>query len=135
MKKIKIAACLLGLAISASSWAHVGLKQTSPAQDAMLMDSPSELSLTFSGKVRLIKVSVSNDNQASVAFGFKPSADAAVTYQWPLPALATGTYGVDWTALGEDGHKMSGEYLFTLHGPDMMKEMPMKGTAHNVHQH
>lgn len=135
MKRVKIAACILGLAISASSWAHVGLKQASPAQDAMLMQSPSNLSLTFSGKVRLIKLSINADNQTPVEFGFKANADAEPMYEWPLPTLEAGSYGVNWVALGEDGHKMSGQYQFTLRGQGMMKDMPMENTSENAHKH
>lgn len=135
MRRIKIATCILGLAISTASIAHVGLKQASPAQDAMLMQSPSNLSLTFSDKVRLIKLSINADNQTPVEFGFKANADAGTMYEWPLPTFAAGTYGVNWVALGEDGHKISGQYQFTLHGQGMMNDMPMEDTSHNAHKH
>ena len=133
MKKIKIAACILGLAISASSWAHVGLKEASPAQDAILMESPNDLSLTFSAKVRLIKLSVSTDTQSLVEFGFTPSAEASVMYESQLPNLLPGSYDVNWVALGEDGHKMSGQYQFTLHKQGKIKDMPAKKASHNEH--
>lgn len=135
MKKVKIAACILGFVISTSSWAHVGLKQVFPAQGATLKQSPSNLALTFSGKVRLIKLSINADNQTPIEFGFKANADAESMYEWPLPTLTSGSYGVNWVALGEDGHKMSGEYQFTLHEEAAMNDIPVQKVPHLEHQH
>lgn len=135
MKKLSITTALLALVISMPSWSHVGLKQSVPAKDAMLMQSPGKLSLTFSGNVRLIKLSVSTDDKEPIEFGFKPNVDPAKTYQWSLPRLESGNYGVNWVALGKDGHKMSGQYQFMLHGQGMETADPKKKMSHNEHQH
>ena len=135
MKTIKIAAALLGLAISVSSWAHVGLTQAVPVKDAMLMQSPEEISLTFSGEVRLIRLSLSTESESPIEFGFEPNIDPQATYQWPLPTLASGKFGVRWIALGKDGHKMSGQYQFAVDSQDMKKVADKAQMSHSEHQH
>ncbi|MFD2272298.1 copper resistance protein CopC [Undibacterium arcticum] len=31
-----------------------------------------------------------------------------------LPSLKQGTYGVHWAVVGQDGHRIKGEYNFTV---------------------
>ena len=69
MKFITIAA-ILGLAVSFSASAHISLKQSTPQNSAMLMQSPEQLTLTFSGEVQLAKVLLSDAANKQVDFNF-----------------------------------------------------------------
>tara|TARA_R110001583_G_scaffold11285_2_gene51360 strand:+ start:34809 stop:35162 length:354 start_codon:yes stop_codon:yes gene_type:complete len=115
MKFFNIAVATLGLALTFSASAHISLKQSTPIEQAMLMKSPEKLALTFSGKVRLVKLSISDKNNQDVNFDFKPSSTPSKNFNWPLPSLDQGNYTVKWMVLGGDGHKMSGKYSFMLH--------------------
>jgi methionine-rich copper-binding protein CopC len=136
MTFFNITAAVLGLALSFSASAHISLKQSSPENSAMLMQSPEQLTLTFSGEVRLAKVVINDTDNQAVNFNFKPSTKAASNFSWPLPNLEKGNYTVRWIALGGDGHKMSGTFDFMLHvsdsHPKMMKDMT---TPHKQHNH
>ena len=100
--------------ISASASAHVHLASTLPAAESTVATSPETLSLTFSGEVKLIKLKLSDDKGKKVDFGFKPVVKAAKTMSWKLPALPAGEYDVEWTVMGNDGHKMEDFYTFTV---------------------
>lgn len=116
MKMVKIIVAVLGLTMATGVLAHSSLTESVPAKNAMLMQSPETLSLSFAGEVKLTKVELSSGNNQVVDFGFTPSADSAKAFSWPLPALKMGNYTVTWVALGHDGHKMSGNFQFMVHG-------------------
>lgn len=134
MKFFNIATAIFGLALTFSASAHISLKQSTPVQEAMLMKSPEQLSLTFSGKIRLTKVMLSNANSQTIDFGFKPSATPNTTFSWDLPILTKGNYTVKWIALGGDGHKMSGTVNFMLHADSSDSNM-MQSNAESHHKH
>lgn len=132
MNIVKLLLPLAALIFAGPVFAHVQLTNAVPADNAMLMQTPHRLSLTFSGKVRLTKLSLSSADNNSVEFGFKPSAAAAEQFSWALPVLSRGNYRVSWVALGADGHKMSGDFGFMLHGA----ATPETGSsAQHPHQH
>jgi copper resistance protein C len=132
MKITKIVLPLVALLFAGQVFAHVQLTAAVPADKAMLMQTPTTLSLTFSGKVRLTKVSLTGADDNSVEFGFTPSADAAGQFSWNLPVLNSGSYRVSWVALGADGHKMSGDYSFMLHSSTAPEAV---SSTQQSHQH
>lgn len=136
MKFFNTAAAFLSLTLAFSASAHVSLKHSTPEQEAMLMQSPELLTLTFSGEVRLAKVKLSDSKDQAIDFAFKPNATPSAKFSWPLPSLAQGNYTVQWLVLGDDGHKMSGSFNFMLHGnQSMMKNMDKKLNTHSQHNH
>ena len=136
MKFFNIATAVLGLALTFSASAHVSLKQSTPENNAMLMQSPKQLTLTFSGEVRLAKVLLKDSENKPVDFSFKPSATPNKNFNWSLPNLAEGNYAVKWIALGGDGHKMSGTFNFMLHGKGLPSKMiEEKSDSHSKHNH
>ncbi|MEM6982771.1 MAG: copper resistance CopC family protein [Pseudomonadota bacterium] len=135
MKFFNSAVAILGLVLTFSASAHISLKQSTPAQEAMLMKSPEQLSLTFGGEVRLAKVIIKDEKNKSINFDFKPSATPSTDFNWSLPSLAQGTYTVKWTALGGDGHKMTGTFRFMVHKNESHKMMQEQSNTHSKHNH
>ncbi len=135
MKFFNSAVAILGLVLTFSASAHISLKQSIPAQEAMLMQGPKELSLIFSGEVRLAKVIIKDEKNKTINFDFKPSATPSTDFNWSLPSLAQGTYTVKWTALGGDGHKMTGTFRFMVHKNESHKMMQEQSNTHSKHNH
>jgi len=102
------------LLLSTATFAHTGIKSTSPKNNAVLTQSPKALTLTFKGDSRLMKVGLLDTNQEDVKLEFKPSAKAAETFRVPLPELSVGKYKANWIMMGKDGHKMKGHFAFTI---------------------
>ncbi len=136
MKFFNTVAAFLSLTLAFSASAHISLTQSAPANEAMLMQSPEQLSLTFSGDVRLAKVTLSDSKGQPVDFNFKPSAKPNDQFSWPLPNLKTGKYTAKWIALGGDGHKMTGTFNFMIGGHSSEANMEQeKSTSHSQHNH
>ena len=135
MKFFNSAVAILGLVLTFSASAHISLKQSIPAQEAMLMQGPEELSLIFSGEVRLAKVIIKDEKNNSINFDFKPSSTPSTDFSWSLPSLAQGTYTVKWTALGGDGHKMTDTFRFMVHKSESHKMMQEQSNTHSKHNH
>lgn len=116
MLKTSLARLLaLGLLLFATAAsAHTGLQTTSPADGAQLGQPPAELELHFSGKVRLMRVSLAEAERGEVKLAFMPGAVPEKDISLQLPALDAGDYIVSWVAMGGDGHKMSGDFSFQV---------------------
>ena len=133
MKFFNTVAAFLSLTLAFSASAHISLTQSAPANEAMLMQSPEQLALTFSGEVRLAKVLLTDSDNQPVDFSFKPSAKPSIEFSWSLPRLSKGKYTAKWIALGGDGHKMTGTFNFMVGAHDeMKKEM---SSSHSQHSH
>lgn len=100
---------------SASASAHVGLASSTPQDGAVLSESPTALTLTFSGEVRLAKVMLHSANGKMHPLDFSMSMTPKATYEIGVNSdLAADDYTVYWTGMGDDGHKMSGEFSFKV---------------------
>ena len=93
--------------------AHTALKESIPAADATVAAAPSKINLVFNGPVRLVKVELMASGQA-VPTGFKPSAEAVASFEIATPDVKTGSYTVNWAAIGADGHTVSNSFSFEV---------------------
>jgi len=114
MKIFKLISIAVLLMSSSLSFAHSGLRTSVPAKGASLTESPSSIQLEFTGDVFLLNLTLTDTQGNSVEFGFKPSADKLKQFELALPTLKANSYQVDWTVMGNDGHRMSGNFSFTL---------------------
>lgn len=108
---------LLGTTIffSAMANAHVGLSSSSPTDGATLTESPTEITMTFSGEVRLAKVMLHSDDGKMHPLDFSMSMTPKAAYEIDIKNdLSAGAYTVFWTAMGGDGHKVSGDFSFKV---------------------
>jgi len=115
MKKLIKFLTVISVVFSSAVFAHVHLEKSVPADNAMLMNPPEELTLVFTKEVRVIKVSLTNKQGEEFKFDFKPSKEASREFSWELPKLAPTNYIVDVTYLGKDGHKMKDSFGFMVH--------------------
>lgn len=118
-------AFLVLAAFLGAGFAHTELKESDPAEDAVLTGSPAAITLTYTTDVRLALSTVSvlptalADAPAAPAgpLGYL-SDDRRDVLVLPLgEPLAGGGYTVAWTTAGPDGHKLSGEFGFRVEIP------------------
>lgn len=107
---------LAGLGLFApisSASAHTELLSTSPAADSDVNASQEQISLTFAEPplvdgAAIVVMNSSGDILDSPA----PSLDGASLYiPWPAD-LTPGNVTVQWRATADDGHVLSGEFVF-----------------------
>ena len=99
--------------------AHALLVEAIPAEAATLETSPPQLVLRFNSRIehRLSRAALmlGEDGQPQPL-----TIDAATTPDRlvaTLPALAPGSYVVDWQVLSVDGHRVAGKLHFQVRGP------------------
>jgi methionine-rich copper-binding protein CopC len=115
-KKAILAVALSGTILAGPCMAHAKLQSSSPAQDAHLTAPPKTLTLTFNeaAQVAVLKL-ISGGKEIPIAVD--KSAKASPSFTYPLPALAPGSYTVQWTAMAaDDGHVTKGSFVFSIAG-------------------
>jgi methionine-rich copper-binding protein CopC len=90
-----------------------GVVQTSPADGAMGA-APASFSATFAHPMRMTTLVITPRGGEPLAVSV-PEATAATTVNVPLPQLAPGNYTLTWTAIGADGHTMTGRVRYMVH--------------------
>jgi len=95
LKQAILALALGGTMMTGPCMAHAKLQSTSPAAQVAV------LKLSSGGKAIPIPVD--------------KNAKASPTFTFPLPALAPGSYTVQWTAVAaDDGHVTKGSFTFSI---------------------
>lgn len=103
--------------VSAGAWAHAKLQNALPVAGATLAAPPHEVSLYFNEKIEAAFSSVKLTDSAGQNAGTaksQPDPAKPSVLRLALPALKPGVYGVHWAVVGQDGHRIKGEYTFTV---------------------
>jgi methionine-rich copper-binding protein CopC len=120
---------LVVLCFASNALAHAGLEKSIPAANAMVDAAPPELVLEFENPIMLMKLTLTDKMKGTaIDLNFKASSTLVETHKFPLPKLENGHYVVNWTAMGKDGHNMSGEFAFMV---GSMKGMKTTETKHD----
>lgn len=106
----------VALLFSSAVTAHTGLLKSSPSDGAMMTTSPDHLMMQFGAPVRLVKLTLFDENNQPTDINFSPTRNAQKTFKQPLPQLAPSRYKVKWVAMGGDSHKIEGQFQFHVHG-------------------
>lgn len=94
--------------------AHANLLETTPSPDAILEAGPSSVQLRFTEPVEASAggVSVFGPDGERVDRGAIDRAEDGVLLDVPVDAGTEGTYTVAWRVTSEDGHTISGSFVF-----------------------
>lgn len=107
---------VLALVASIPAFAHAHPKEISPAADSTV-SAPSELSIHFSealeAKFSKLEVTDAKGTAVTKQPAVLDSADSK-HLTLPLPTLSAGVYHVHWVSAATDGHRLEGNYMFTV---------------------
>jgi copper resistance protein C len=93
--------------------AHVHLESSIPAAGSTVQAGPEKLVLVFQEAVELKALSLQKvGDQAATALPLPK--EAAEQLAVPLPKLTDGSYTINYTYVGPDGHKMSSTLKFSV---------------------
>lgn len=111
-----IFAAALALLAPAAAFAHAHPKVMDPAPDSTV-SAPKHLSVEFSEaldpKFSSLRLSNAGGTTVSKAASAVSSSDPKhITLD--LPALPPGAYIVQWVSVATDGHRLEGNYKFTV---------------------
>ncbi len=106
---------ILSALIPSTVAAHAELVETSPAADATVEGTPTEISATFSEGIEPDSgLSLRDAAGDEIASGGLDPDDPARLLISPVPELAPGTYEVRWTSVTDDGHIERDTWSFTV---------------------
>ena len=98
-------------------WAHTFPVRSEPGAGAMLNPSPVHVRIWFDNVLdpafSTIIVEDAKGRKVDKGDCFVNPADPKLL-EVSLPILQPGTYRVIWTVMGTDGHKTTGDYIFTI---------------------
>lgn len=126
MKNLKSIIMLVVLTLSSQVYAHTKLTDSTPKDGSVISSSPETLTLTFSSKVKLMKVDLRTKQGNKVKLAFMLSPISSENFSIPLSRLTQGEYVVHWVAMGKDSHKMKGNFTFKIQS---------EKTEHTNHAH
>ncbi|WP_419900489.1 copper resistance CopC family protein [Roseomonas sp. USHLN139] len=110
-----ILAVALGVLAPGAASAHAMLHSSDPADGATLNGSPRTLSLAFTEDCRVTSLRLvdesGREHQVRREGGRAASSQATATLAGPL---RPGAYRLEWRAMGDDGHVMSGAVRFAV---------------------
>jgi copper resistance protein C len=114
-----VAACVVVAATIAAplAMAHAKLAASNPAPGAVLDAGPGEIVLTFNEKIEPAFSTVTLTHADGKAVDTdKARVDVANPAMLRVQArtLATGTYTVKWAVAGQDGHRRTGTFSFSV---------------------
>ncbi len=107
---VVVALCAL---LVGKAYAHSALVHSIPANEEVVATA-SELMLHYNEPVRLLRLTMTDAANNAVVLAFTPETAAKEHYMLNLPELAAGTYTVNWTLIGGDGHTMSDKMSFSV---------------------
>lgn len=96
------------------AFAHSPLEVTIPANESVIAEVPSEISMDFKGDIRLTRVSITHADHPSVDLDLDSFDGFISDYAIPLQPMGSGVYLIEWRGLGADGHPMNGSFSFTV---------------------
>lgn len=114
-----LAGCLFSAAVlvAPSASAHAMLKASSPASGAVLKSSPTEITLTSNEKIEQAFSSVTvasiKGKMVKTEKGIVDATNATVM-RVRLTKLPAGMYTVKWAVAGNDGHRRTGNFPFSV---------------------
>lgn len=111
--RIAITALLLSI-LSLSVLAHTPMRKSSPANNEVLATSPKEISLQFGAPVNLVGLTIVNASGDSIDTGFKPDGETKKEFVQAVPTLENGSYTIEWRAMGDDAHRLTGKVRFSI---------------------
>lgn len=97
-----------------SVMAHSPLESTAPANDAIVVDVPSEVIFKFKNNIRLTRISMTHEDHPSVDLDLSAFSAFSADYAVPMDPMGAGIYVIDWRGLGADGHAVTGSFNFTV---------------------
>lgn len=112
MKKLAAIAFLL-LFMPVTAHAHSGLASSTPAEGEILAESPSEIELFFESPIQQGDMTVTDEAGNAVAVSDIGFSEMELSGQLE-EALPNGAYTVDWSAISQDSHEITGTLAFSV---------------------
>ena len=110
-------AALIAAVAPQAAWAHAALRSADPPAGSTVAGAPKQIRLQFNEPLEpaftSVKVVGPGGQEIATRKALLDKADAT-TVVLPLPLLGAGAYKAQWSTMGHDGHRIKGEFGFTV---------------------
>lgn len=93
--------------------AHSGLSSTTPAEGETLSESPDEIRFQFDTPIQQGDMTIIDESGSAVTFSDITFSDMELIGQLDTE-LPNGSYIVNWSAISQDGHEVTGALAFSV---------------------
>ncbi|MER8389547.1 copper resistance protein CopC [Mesorhizobium sp. M1428] len=107
---------LATIAAPNAAFAHAALVKAEPADGAVLAQSPSQMSLTFTEPVSPLLLTLVRPDGTSIPLSSFRLSGQTVEIDNPQ-TLGSGTHVLSWRVISADGHPVGGSVLFSVGAP------------------
>ncbi|MCM3117187.1 copper resistance protein CopC [Neobacillus sp. MER 74] len=129
MKKLLFVLIVMLVTLPSIASAHTELTTSNPTSGQVVKEDLKEIVLTYEGKIEsLSTMTLVKDGKKIPLVSVTPN-DNQLIGSLSTP-LENGTYSIQWSIAGEDGHPISGEIPFTVQ--KVVKEEPKAETKQPV---
>ena len=94
--------------------AHSPLDQTTPANEDLITEVPTEILMKFKADIRMTRVSISYEGDKSTKIDLGDQTNFMQEFSLPIYDMGKGAYLVEWRGLSADGHALNGAFSFTV---------------------
>ncbi|MFA1711512.1 copper resistance protein CopC [Peribacillus frigoritolerans] len=121
MKKILFMLMCMFICIPTIANAHTELTSSNPKEGQMVTEELDEIVLDFAGSIEELSTMKLMKDGEEVSLSQVQVQDKKMVGT-PSAPLENGSYIIDWTIAGEDGHPISGKVSFTVQIEHMHEE-------------
>ncbi len=107
-------ACAASAMLTAAAYAHTVISHSNIEDGAVLASAPASFDFGFADPVSLVGLGLADEAGGAVDIGFRRVSGMQKDFSVPLPDLDEGRYSLNWRAVAQDGHVMSGDISFRL---------------------
>ncbi|KON90007.1 hypothetical protein AF332_26450 [Sporosarcina globispora] len=113
MNKILLSFICFFIILPSMTSAHTGLESSAPESGQVVTEDLNEITLTFAGEIEsLSTMTLVREGQEILLSNVEPNGkQMSGTLESPLE---NGSYVINWSIVGEDGHQITGEIPFTV---------------------
>ena len=104
----------LVLSLAGAATAHSRAETTVPANGEVVAAAPAMITISFDKPMRITLIELTNADGDAFALARTDEMKPVTRFEAAPPALAAGSYTVNWRGLSEDGHAMSGRFTFEV---------------------
>jgi methionine-rich copper-binding protein CopC len=94
--------------------AHSPLDQTTPANEDLITEVPTEILMKFKADIRMTRVSISYEGDDSIKMDLGNQINFMQEFSLPMHDMGKGAYVIEWRGLSADGHALNGDFSFTV---------------------
>ncbi|PFP28679.1 hypothetical protein COJ96_13365 [Bacillus sp. AFS073361] len=129
MKRLLFLLVVMLVTLPSIASAHTELTTSNPTSGQVVKEDLKEIVLTYEGKIEsLSTMTLVKDGEKIPLVSVTPNDNQLIGTV--STALENGTYSIQWSIAGEDGHPISGEIPFTVQ--KVVKEEPKAETKQPV---